>query len=837
MTSKFNPYFNGEEAYNEGVVTVENNHKDNYEEILNVYRWGTADQATAVAPQMDRAIEKGVKVIQNHSMVVSGKQKNIYIIKSYMLMGKARFYKHDFFPALETFNYVIQQFSKDKKATDLVAEAQLWAGRCQLMIGNTLSAESYFDEIYNNKRIDKGLRPEISASRAQLFINKEDYEMAVLSLQEAIEEGVKKQTRVRWIFIMAQLHERLENNYEASRDYKKVIDMKPADYDMLFTAQLNRAKNFDVYMENSGIVYRELEKMLKDEKNIEYRDQIYYVMAEVALAEEEYEKAEDYLKKSVRSSKDNKAQKGLSYLLIADINFDFKDYVPAQIYYDSASTTLPQTHKLHPFAKKRAESLSGLVKNINIINTEDSLQRLAGMSETQQRKVFERYIENLKEEEERKKREQELKELNQQLAAESQNMAGGPNVGSTQGWYFYNANTRSSGMAAFQSYWGTRKLEDNWRQKNKQQQIEDPVTKSDSTNTQQQANQGTADKYKPEYYIDQIPKTEEEIDSSNARIQKAYVALGDIYKQQLADFTQSAASYNSLLDRYPGCTYEPRVLFSAYRLYVDEKKEEKAEPYKQKLITKYPASVYAKLILEPGKMNKDNESYKKISAFYKSEFELYGKGKYKTVLRDLEKKKDIYESSLLEPKFELLRCMCLGKQKREEEFIAALKDLVKTYPNTPEQKAAQDILNLVDEPQQSTASSGEGGMGNFAYEANVPHKFVAIVPNNGVDINALRNEFANYNQQYFKLERLQMQNIFFDANRQMIVISGLKNVAKAKVYYKGIASNQKLMGYMPQGAVTRIIISDKNYRDLYRDKNLSEYLNFQKDKYQIEDSL
>jgi tetratricopeptide (TPR) repeat protein len=836
MTSKFNPYFNGEESYKEGVATVEQNHKDNYEEILEVYQWGTIDQATSVAPQMDRAIEKSVKVIQSHSMMVSGKQKNVYVIKSYMLMGKARFYKHDFFPSLETFNYVIQQFSKDKKAEELVAEAQLWAGRCQLMIGNPLSAETYFDEIYNDKRVGKRLRSDISASRAQMFIDNKDYEMAVLSLQEAIKEGAKKADRIRWTFIMAQLHERLENNYEASRDYKLVIDMKPADYDMLFTAQLNRAKNFDVYMENPGIVYKELEKMLKDEKNIEYRDQIYYVMAGVALAEEEFEKAEDYLKKSIRSSKNNNVQKGLSYLLIADINFDFKDYVPAQFYYDSASTTLPQKHKKYPFAKKRAESLAGLVKNINIINEEDSLQRLAGMTESQQRKLFERYIENLKQEEERQRREQELRELNQQLAAQSQNMAGGPNVGSRQGWYFYNANTRASGIAAFQSYWGTRELEDNWRQKNKQTRAVNTIASTDSS-SQEQSSEGLADRYNPEFYMAQIPKTQEDIDSSNARIQKAYVELGDIYKQQLADFKQSAASYNTLLDRYPACPYEPRVLFSAYRLYMDDKKEEKAEPYKQKLIDTYPTSVYTKLILEPDKMNKNDEGYKKIAALYQSEFDLYGKGKYRSVLNDLDKHNEVYAGSLLEPKFELLRCMCLGKLKQDEEFIAALKELVKTYPNTPEQKAAQDILNLIDVPEQTASAEGGSGTGNFAYESNVPHKFVAIVPNNGVDINTLRNEFANFNQQYFKLERLQMQNIFFDKNRQMIVISGLKNVAKAKVYYKSVASNKTLMGYMPQSAITRIIISDKNYRDLYRDKNLSEYLNFQKEKYQIEDSL
>ena len=832
MTSKYNPYFNGEEAYKEGVATAAKNHKDDYEEILTVYRWGTSEQATAIAPQMDRAIEKSVKVIKNHSMVVSGKQHNTYVIKSYMLMGKARFYKHDFFPALETFNYIIQQFEKDKKASNLVDEARLWAGRCQLMIGNPITAESYFDELYNNKKVDKRLRSDISASRAQSFINSKQYELAVENLKMAIKYGPDKQDRIRWTFIIAQLQERLDNNYEASRAYKEVIDMKPANYEMLFIAQLNRARNFDVFMENPGIVYKELEKMLRDDKNIEYRDQIYFAMAEVALAEEEYEKAEDYLKKSVRSSVNNNSQKGLSYLKIADINFDFKDYVPAQAYYDSASTTLPQGHKRFAYAKKRKESLDGLVKNIKIIELEDSLQRLAGMSETQQRKLFERYIENLKEEEERKKREEELKELNKQLVSESQNMTTGPSVGQSQGWYFYNSNLRASGVAAFQNLWGTRKLEDNWRQKNKQTSI---AAVSDGTDSSATQNNGQiSDKYLPEFYMAKIPKTEAEIDSSNGRIMKAYVALGDIYKQELGDVKQSSDSYNKLLERYPACKYEPRVLYSLYRLFTDDKKETLAEPYKTKLVNTYPTSIYTKLILEPGKLDRNDEDYKKITAFYKQEYELYQKGKFKNVINDLDKQSEIYAGSLLEPKFMLLNCMCLGKLKRTEEMIQGLKTIVIKYPNTPEQIAAQQILDLTDEPSAEGGSGDNVGMGNFTYDANAQHKFIVILPNQGVDMNMLRNAVADYNLQFFKLERLQVQNIFFDQQNQLLIVSGFKNAAKAKVYYNGILSNKDIMGYLPAGVTTKLIISDQNYRDLYKDKNLQQYLNFQKAKYQIE---
>lgn len=832
MTSKYNPYFNGEQAFIEGVEGLEENQKENYEEILPMYIWGTQEQATALTPKMDRAIEKAAKVIKDHSMVVGGKQKNVYVVKSYMLMGKARFYKHDFFTALETFNYIIQNFSKDKKAANLVTEARLYAGWCQLQIGNTISATSYFDDLISNRKIDKRYLPDVYASKAQAFIADGLYESAEESLAMALKEGPDKEQRIRWTYIKAQLEERTDQNYEASKDYKAVIDMNPSNYEMLFAAQLSRARNFDVVMENANIVYKELDKMLKDDKNIEYRDQIYYVMAEVAETEEEFEKSDDYLKKSVRASTSNNSQKGLSYLKIADHNFMFKDYVPAQAYYDSASTTLPETHKKYTYAKKRKQSLDGLVKNLNIVATEDSLQRLANMSEAQQRKIFERYVQNLKAEEERKAREEELKRLNEDLIAQSQNVNSGPSVGQTGGWYFYNTNTRAAGMAAFQNYWGTRTLEDNWRQKNKQQNIVEDTEETDTTQTDTPS--ALQDKYNPAFYMAKIPKTQAEIDSSNKRIMKAYVALGDIYNQELGDFKPSEQNYSKVLQRYPGCTYEPRVLYSLYQLFTKQNKKQEAENYKAQLLQKYPKSPYTRLLLEPGKQSKHDEAYRQIADYYKKEFGLYQKGQYKAVVTDLQRDKKIYENSLLEAKFELLNCMCLGKLKRKEEMIAGLKKIVANYPNTPEQVAAQGILDLTDDSASNAEALNK--LNNFTYNSNDPHKFLVIMPNQGVDINAIRNEIANFNQEFYKLDRLQVQNIFLDQDNQIVVVTGLQNAAKAKVYYNSILANKNLMGYLPAQITKKIIISDSNYKALYKDKNLEEYLNFLKDNYQIIES-
>lgn len=838
-TSKFNPYFNGEQALLEGKLSIIESHRDNYEEILPVYIWGTADAATTIAPKMDRAQEKGVKVIKDHSMLIGGKQKNPYTVKAYLLIGEARFYKHDFLPALETFNYVIQQFQNDKDLAQFVKQAQLWAGRSQTMLNNNESAEQFFTDLLKDKRLDKNIKHDIHASLAQVYINTKDYEGAILQFKDAIQLSNKKDEKIRWTFIIAQLHERLGNNYEASQYYLKVAEMKPNNYEFYFTAQLNRAKNFDIYMENSANVYRDLEKMLKDEKNLEYRDQIYYVMGQIAMAEEEFEKAESFFKQSIRNSINNNKQKGISYLTIADIEFNFKEYVPAQAYYDSASTTLPSEHKKYSYANKRKESLLGLVTNIRTIELEDSLQRLAQLSPEQQLKLFQKYVKNLRDEDERKRREEELRELNEQLMSESSAQTG-PTAGATGGgWYFYNSATRSAGMATFKREWGNRKLEDNWRLKNKMALVANNENDESNEGSESGGEDSGGGRYDPQTYIAQIPKTKTEIDSSTERIQLAFMNLGAIYKEELNDSKESEKAYNTLLSRYPDNKHEPKALYSLYRLFVSETKPDKAENYKKQLLDKYPFSVYAKQVLNPGFDNLNKEEYQQVAELYKSIYKEYEKDNYKACIDRLNKEKTQYELSLLAPKFALLEAMCLGKMKKEKELMDQLKLIVEQYPNTPEAAQAKTFLDMLDEPGTSTAGTKDpnSGEGNFAYEANAAHKYVVILPNQGVDINVLRNEFANFNQEYFKLERLQMQNIFFDDKSQMIIISGLKNAAKAKVYFKAAAAHQDIMKYLPAQVTTKIIISDQNYRDLYRDKNLNQYLNFMKSKYQIQEKI
>ena len=827
--SRFNTYFNGEQAYIKGVATVEEGQIDDYYQMLSVFKWGDEKLRQSVVPDMDRAVEKGTKVIKKQSMEIKGKQKNKYVVKSYMLIGKARFYKGDYFPSLETFNYVITKFENAKAGRELVLEAHLWAAKCQVQIGNNVSASNYLDEVYRNKKLDKNLNDQVSATMAQMNINEKNYEEAYTNLREAVLKSKNKEDEIRWIYIMGQLQEKLGNRYESSSHYKKVVSMGPSDYNMLFTAQLKRALNFDVLMEDTDIIYRELERMLNDDKNIELRDQIYYVMAKIALEEEDYPTADKYLKKSVSTSVSNKKQKGESFTKLAEISFMFKEYVEAQAYYDSAFVTLPTNHVKYSEVQIRKESLTELVGHILTIEMQDSLQKLSNMSLARQTKLIEQYIENLKEEEERQAEEAEILALNASLAAESGNASGGPSVGGAGGWYFYNDGVRSSGVSSFLKIWGDRKLEDGWRQKNKtanQVSIansKDPNEGSVEVGKTVEAS-AKNDKYDVNYYLAKIPSTEEEIDTSNQMILRAYVALGRIYYQKLNDWRESVSAYKKSISRYPGNKYEPRTLYFLFLIYSKEGLDKDAEEYKTALISKYPTTEYALLLSNPDRFGKKDENYFASSAAYEECFNYYTKKSYKSCLKCIDKaNKKLEENNVLKAKFKMLSAYCIGKTKKQEVFEEALKAVINDFPGTPEAGIAKAILDQIGGLMATEELLKESP---FKATREEKHRFIVIVHQKGLNLNQIRNDVTDYNGQFHKFENLKVQNIFLDGQTQMLMVLGLENAVKAEKYLKGILMNQKIMGYLPAKTTRKILISESNFKTFYELKDEDEYLKF-----------
>ena len=827
-TAHYNAFFNGQEALMESLEQFEKSEEYNFEELLPLYYWPNEKQAPQLFAKMDRALEKSAKVIKKHSMVFRGEQKNDYVFKAYLLIARARFYKNEWIQCIEATTYMEDQFRGIEKAEDEVFWARLLAAQTHLRMNNAFQAEQILDDIYT-KELPKPMLFEAQKTMALLQLNKKNWADAQKWVESAAELAPNKKQRVRLTYLNAQLYAFMGMGYESAMAYEAVLDLHPNDYDITFSAQIKRAENFDVFMEDIAIIEKDLNKMLRDDKNINYRDQIYYVWALKQLDLEHFPEAESLLMNSIRSSVDNPKQKGKSYLKLAGIAFDFRDFVPAQAYYDSALTVLPLGYKGLDTLQNRKMVLDELVLAINTIALEDSLQSMYGMSNADLREKFERFIEAKKKREEEAARRAELAEMRAEQNALLAN-AGPQAIGGGQ-WYFYNASVRTSGLASFKKTWGERPLEDHWRTKEKPSQgfgggvdLAEVGEEGDSTDVVLPSNDNSV-----EYYMSRVLRTDEDFKQSLAREAAAKAELGFIYKDGLNDLVAADLAWLDYLKEFESyAQLTPKVLYGVYLLRGEQEKLDDQETIMSKVLKEYPNSPYAALLRGelrgPEVPLEEQESYGRAFAAFTS-------SNLKTAQKELDTFNKNYPSSMLKAKSLLLQAFIDGGKGNESEVITGLKLVVKEYEGTEEAAAASQMLALLlDENKGNTEDfKGVGDQKvqkiDFPDQPNAPHKFVLAIPAENANINELRNALADFNKEHFKFDNLRIQNIFYDQATQLIIISGLRTKEKAEVYLNTFSTlGGHLEQYYPAAVSEAFYINNPNFGKVYRDKVLKEYL-------------
>lgn len=838
MVSRFNPLFNGEQALLQGVNTLDKNHKDNFDEILSVYRIGDKEAATAVIPAMDKAIEKATKVITRHSMMIRNDQKNRYIDNSYMLIGKARYYKHEYLEALETFNYVIQQFPRSK----VLDEAKLWAAKTESALGNYLPAKDKYEAIYRSDEVSKRVKADIFASYAQLEIDQKNYQGSYQLLKQAVDKTRDNQQEVRWLFIMGQLQAKVGNGYEASELFRRVTKKGPP-YELLFQAQLNRARYYDVDIQDPAKVYDDLNAMLKDDKNIDNRDQIYYVMAQVAERQGDEARMEEYLKKSIRASTTNATQKALSYLKLAETNFRNKLYPTAAAYYDSTATNLPKDHKNYAEVALKKESLAGLVKNLKIIEVQDSLQMMAGLSVKQRTAKIETKLEAQRRAEEASQ------------AAEENNLNNFPTgdgsfaeqaQGAVQGgsWYFYNQSLRASGQRDFMNTFGNRKLEDNWRRKDKQNiaTFNEPTDNGDDAEDGTEtadAGEGEAEGDKLERYLKEIPTTEKALEASNQKIVEAYLAISNIYKNDLKDLDAAERQLKDLLQRYPDLAEKGRVWYTLYRInnLLDDQKD--VAYYRELINQNLPGTEYAMLV--NGETPSDGEANPLAVSYYKATYKSYNSGAFKQALSMADSGLTAYAETEQGPQFMLIKAFSLAKTGDKKRMEEVLNAVVARYSGTEQAKEAQRILDQVSTPKEDGApvaaragneadstAIGEDSQPAVQYKADDKgeHKYVAVVPNVKGLVNNVTIDITDFSAKYFKNINLNVKSVYISPEEQMVMVSGLPNDRKARQFFDVITQQKVLEKNLKPAEIKHFVISNSNFRTFYQEKDFEGYLKF-----------
>jgi tetratricopeptide (TPR) repeat protein len=686
LTAHYNILYNANEILRQKQESYAGSYIDSYGSLLSVYQ-DTIAQNNKTDKDLDAAIAKA-------NTIINEKEQSHYIGDAYLVLGKANFLAGKYFDAVEFFNYVIRS-SSQKKQLKLIEEAEVWKVRALLYLNNKKEAKLSLDSAFARINPKKTPPADVYAAALLYDINTQNYTGAEDMAKKAIKYTGNTSERLRWTFILGQLQELNHHNNDAITSYIK-IEKSNAPFEMAFNANLNRIRIEDM---RNGIKMNRITlllSLLKNENNQDFKDQIYYQVAEIYLADKDITNAVKYYKLSVRNSIKNQNQKGLSYLRIADIEFNNRaNYVSAKKYYDSTLTNLSPNYPGYQTIQKKSNNLQLLVDKLQIIAREDTLQMLAKLDEPSRKKRLDELVnaQILQQQAAANAVANNINNGNPYTAPQTQtNFRGRQSQAAATGtsFYFYNATAVSRGFTDFKRIWGDRKLADNWRISSRANGNTAAATNmptatagaADPDAIPASLRKSTTDVAAGNYrqdLVQNLPLTPALLVQSNTRIYNAYIDIGNFYRDILEDKKDAIATFELVLARFPADPNRAFIYYNLYRLYSDIDLA-KSNDYKNRLLKEYPETVFAKVIIDPDYNKKMGDNDSRFNNAYNIVYDLYRQRKYAAVMISADSLAKEYPTNPLAAQLYYLRAMALGHMEKLEPFRADLQSIVTNYP-------------------------------------------------------------------------------------------------------------------------------------------------------------
>ena len=845
MTARFNIYFNGYESYKSGLAKISNGFSDDYAELLRVFEYSDPSAASLCSSDMDNAIQKASKLISLKSIsakpefntkrelsdqerqLLEQKEYNEWVDDSYLLIGKARFFKHEFNAAASVFNHCIAEANDP----DIKTESAIWLARINNETRNYNESYRILNEIETIQSSSRPFKAMYYTTLADLFIKQKRYSEAIDPLTKSLEYISGKRTKYRLTYLLAQLNENAGYSSKATSLYRDVIKMNPP-YDVEFNARINIAGVFDTNSGNSVEMKKELGKMLRDSKNKDYQDQIYYALGNISMKEGDEKKAIEFYRKSASSVSSNQNQKGRSYLALARHYYDKPDYMAAGKFYDSAVYFLDQKHPDYLELKTKSQNLNSLVAQLTIIQTEDSLQRVASLTPRERDAFIAGIIDRIISDEREGKASQYSDRFNLGQYYENERRFQ-DNISQEGKWYFYNQSTLTFGRTEFRRRWGDRRLEDNWRRSNKArvaiQQItanggEEIADDSDTSDT-------GMDYKKPAFYLKNLPLNDSLLAVSNEKIAVAYLNAGRVYSEKIVDQDKAAESFESIIKRYPEHELIPEALYNLYKVF-KETNNQKAETYRQRLLVRYPGSEYSKILSDPDYYIKKMADIKLVESLYQKAFNAYSDEDFTRAKAYCDEALSKYRDDDLAPKFLLLRAYSVARVSDERSFREELSILKKSWPGTEESSKAGELIAYLDQkmPELRVEEDKEVAAQLYVADKISPFNFSLIIMDRTFNINQATFDVISYNIDNYTNKNYRTEGTLIDDKYIMISISGFTGYEEAWNYFRDFRTDQIVRNPSNASMIT-FLINNPNLEILRKDKNPERYFLFFNENY------
>jgi tetratricopeptide (TPR) repeat protein len=836
MTARYNIYFNGYESFKSGLLKISNNYKDDYAEILRVFEYSDPASATICSSDMERAIQKASKLITLKSItakpelkdnIPSDKEKDLlerkeyneWVDDSYLLIGKARFYKQEFNEATSLFNYSITEANDPL----IKLEASIWLARLYNETANYTESLRLLSGLEIPEDLSKVLKSMYYTTMADLFIKQKRYSEAIDPLQKAIQLTTGKRPKYRFTYLLAQLNEQTGNGARATALYREVVKMNPP-YDVEFNARINIAGVFDINSGNPQEIRKELERMLRDKKNEDFHDQIYFALGNMSMKEGNEKEALDYFRKSASSTTGNNNQKGRSYLALATYYYSKPEYMKAGKYYDSTVFFLDQKHPDYQLLRNKSQSLNTLVSQLTIIQREDSLLKVAEKPESERNLLIAEIIAEIQKAESEGKTSEYSDRYNLGQFYENERRFQG-NIDQEGKWYFYNQAALTFGRTEFRRRWGDRKLEDNWRRTNKTRSTSAQLygTAEETAQNTKDTTSAVLDYKKPEFYLKNLPLTDSAKAVSRDKISVALLNAGKAYAEKIGDPQKATETFESLASRFPENELIPEAYYNIYRINKDINSA-KAETYRQRLIDKYPASEFAMILSDPAYYEKKLSDLKMSENMYQEAYNVYTSEKFTEAITIADNALEKFPKDPLAPKFMLLRAYSVARMSDERGFKEELSKVIKAWPESAESKKASELVAFLNKKVPELKVEEDKKIAAVLYVADTTenHRFVLIINDPKFNINLATFDVISYNIDNYTNKNYKTEGTLTDNKYIMITVSGFKNYTQANEYFNAFRIDQIVRN--PSGTkMLTFTISDSNLKVLNTDKDPGRY--------------
>ena len=878
FNARYNTYYNGSVAYIDASLEKENGNKDNFTEMIPMYTVGNKKSRELGKANYDKAIEKCEKAIKLHSITkrpewtksrrkterdiewLSRKEYNPFLWKAWMLMGRSQFFQGAFDEAASTFSYMCRLYATQPA---IYGRARAWLAKSYIEQDWLYDAE---DVIRNMQRdsIHWRAQKEWDFTYADYYIHTGDYDKAIPYLKKSIDHEMRKKQKARLCFLLGQLYAATGKNAEAYKAFKSVVRKNPP-YELEFNARIAMTEVMGASQAKKMV--GKLKRMAASDKNKDYLDQVYYAIGNIYLAQKDTMNAISNYEKGNKKATRSGIEKGVLLLKLGDLYWQQEKFSDAQRCYGEAIGLLDKDRKDYEQLSARSKVLDELVPYTDAIHLQDSLQALAKMSEKDRNAAIDRVIAELKRQEKEQKRLEDEKNAQQTMqrngAMGNRNNTNRNNTAQTQQnnrqnavWYFYNAMAVQQGKQAFEKLWGKRENTDNWQRVNKTvvgnlngdadmeltEEQKDSIAKAElaQDSLEQLKDSAQNDPHKREYYLAQIPFTEDQVATSNLAIMDGLYNSGVIFKDKLDNLDLSKKQFTRLETQYPDFEQKADMYYHLFLLYSRLGQHNVAAGYVEKLKAEYPENQWTILLTDPYFKENAQFGVHIEDSLYAATYDAFKADRLSEAKANAQISATRFPLGENRDKFLFIGGLAKLNDGDSKGCVDDMKAVVEKFPQSKLAEMAGMIVNgvnagkplhgarfdLGDVWTRRTAVLADSDSINaktFDAERNTEFVFMLAYVPDSVDENKLLYQMAKVNFTHYVVRNFDLA--IEDANGlRRMVVRGFRNYDEALQYARGLSEQAGLQQLL--SGCKAIVISDKNLPLLGTNFSYADYQDF-----------